>query len=645
MDALQADDPTRLGPFRIEARIGAGGMGEVYLGRGPDDQVAAVKVIHPGLAADPQFRARFAREIDTARRVHAPWTAPVLDADPHARRPWLATEYVPGPALEQVVSADGPLPEQAVLVLGGCLAEALAALHATGVVHRDLKPSNVLLASDGPRLIDFGIARAVDSTAITHTGHVIGTPAYMSPEQARGEEPGGPSDVFSLAAVLTYAATGSGPYGHSSNPLAMLLRITGGEPDLSRLPTDLRAVLVPCLAKEPADRPSAAELTAQLRRSAPGADPPAAPPPAPTLLDRAAVPRTSDGSGRPRRPRWPAGVGAGVALVLVVALLVLLLRPDGTTSLAAPLPPPATAPPPARQVGSLPVGALPDDVVVAPDGATAYVVGNSALSVIDTATGTVTDTVATPSRPRGVAVSPDGRRVYVALVSGSVSVLDRSTSAQVATIPVGERPQAISLTPDGRAIYVVDGSAGDGISVIDTARDAVVARLPVPPASGVFAAPDSRTVWVHHQDSAAFSVIDTGTNTVTATVPARSTDATSVAVAPDGSRAYTSGGLGTHAISVFDLPGRTKLGEIRDVEGVVADVAVAPDGRYLYVALTGTGTPNAVRVFDTTTSFAVQDIGLDAPPSGLGLAPDGRTLYVASFETNATLVLDTSPYA
>ncbi|WP_051343216.1 serine/threonine-protein kinase [Pseudonocardia spinosispora] len=267
-DPLRGTDPARVGPFRLLGVLGSGGMGRVYLGRDRAGRLAAVKVIHDGFAEDPGFRARFAREVDIARSVAAPWTAGVLDADPRADRPWLASEYVPGAVLEDAVRSDGPLSGERVTVLAARLAEALAGLHAAGVVHRDVKPSNVILAEDGPRLIDFGIARAVDATRITHTGKFAGTPGYMSPEQCGDGEIGTASDVFSLASVLTFAATGRGPFGDTGNAVAMLLRVIRDEPDVSAVPDALRAIVHRCLAKEPSDRPTAAELADELRTDA-----------------------------------------------------------------------------------------------------------------------------------------------------------------------------------------------------------------------------------------------------------------------------------------------------------------------------------------------------------------------------------------
>ncbi|SIO90177.1 serine/threonine-protein kinase [Nocardiopsis sp. JB363] len=193
---LHDGDPTRLGSYRLVGRLGAGGMGHVFLGKSLSGRLVAVKVVRPELADDPGFRRRFTTEISAARKVGGFYTAQVVDADPQGEPPWMATAYIPGLSLRQAVNEHGPLPSASVAVLGAGLAEGLLAVHTAGLVHRDLKPANVILAEDGPRLIDFGIARALDATSQTHTSTVLGTAAFMSPEQALGKEVGPASDVF-----------------------------------------------------------------------------------------------------------------------------------------------------------------------------------------------------------------------------------------------------------------------------------------------------------------------------------------------------------------------------------------------------------------------------------------------------------------
>lgn len=262
MEPLGPEDPRQVGGYRLLRRLGAGGMGRVYLGRTAGGRTVAVKLVRTDLADDGEFRARFRQEIAAARRVGGAWTAPVLDADTEGDRPWVATGYVAGPALDAAVREAGPLPEHSVRALGSGLAEALAAVHATGLVHRDVKPSNVLLALDGPRLIDFGIARALDAaTSLTRSGYVVGSPGYMSPEQAAGGEAGPASDLFSLGAVLAYAATGNPPFGDGVSAAVLLYRVLHEEPDLTGLPGGpLREAVEGCLAKDPDLRPTPAEL-------------------------------------------------------------------------------------------------------------------------------------------------------------------------------------------------------------------------------------------------------------------------------------------------------------------------------------------------------------------------------------------------
>ncbi|MFI1305713.1 protein kinase domain-containing protein [Streptomyces sioyaensis] len=263
-EPLSAGDPVVVGPYRLRARLGAGGMGQVYLGESGSGRRVAVKLVRAEIAKDPGFRRRFRREVELAMKAGGFWTAPVVDADPDAATPWVASQYVPGPSLAEQVAAHGPLDEAALRQLAAGLAEALQAFHGTGLVHRDLKPSNVLLLDDGPRVIDFGISKALEDdsgTALTVTGTVLGTPAYMSPEQAVGREVGEPSDIFSLGSVLTFAATGRGPFGDGSTH-ALLFRVVHEPPVLSGLPPGVRPLIAACLSKEPAERPRAADIAA-----------------------------------------------------------------------------------------------------------------------------------------------------------------------------------------------------------------------------------------------------------------------------------------------------------------------------------------------------------------------------------------------
>ncbi len=259
MEPLKDDDPDRLGPYRVHARLGSGGMGQVYLGRSPAGRAVALKVLHEERARDPAFRARFWREVAAARQVSGAYTAAVLDAGAEEGRHWLATVFVAGPSLLDLVCTHGPLPLAAAWRLAGGLVEALTAVHACGLVHRDLKPANVLLAADGPRVIDFGLSRVVDNQVPTLSGLVSGTPGFMSPEQAKGDPVGPASDVFSLGSLLVFASAGSGPFGMGS-PVTIMDRIVHGRPDLAGVPEPLRELASACLARDQASRPALAEL-------------------------------------------------------------------------------------------------------------------------------------------------------------------------------------------------------------------------------------------------------------------------------------------------------------------------------------------------------------------------------------------------
>jgi serine/threonine protein kinase len=311
---LQPGDPQVIGPYRLVGRLGQGGMGQVFLGVSPGGRPVAVKAIRPELASDPQFRTRFGREVTSARKVSGVFTAMVVGADVEGPTAWLATAYVPGPSLAEAVDEQGPLPEASLLTLAGGLAEALAAIHAAGVTHRDLKPSNVLLAEDGPRVIDFGISRAAESTQLTQTGLTIGSPGFMSPEQAVGSEVGPPSDIFSLGTVLAFAATGKGPFGGGTTA-SLLYRVVHEPPDLEGVPAAVRPLIERCLVKEPAQRPTADALLAAVGAlqpagnwlpdsvvrmfAAPPALAPVAGPSAPTAADGTPAPTSVDAGPGP----------------------------------------------------------------------------------------------------------------------------------------------------------------------------------------------------------------------------------------------------------------------------------------------------------------------------------------------------------
>ncbi|WP_067603566.1 serine/threonine protein kinase [Nocardiopsis listeri] len=333
---LVPDDPTHLGPFRVLGRLGSGGMGVVYAALDGRDRRVAVKCVHRTLASDADFRDRFAREVNLVRRVRAACVPAFHSADAESEVPWLATEYVPGPTLREYVRIHGPLRGDALTAFALGVAEALAAVHAAGVVHRDLKPGNVILAPDGPKVLDFGIARAIDGTALTRTGGLVGTPGWISPEQYRGAPASGHSDIFSWAGLVAYAATGQGPFGSGPSDV-VVSRILSGPPSLTGVPAHLRHVLERALSKEPEQRPTATELqrimTGALHVAAPSGVVPAD---IRALLGRAwaglPVLAIGDqdwrriappGRGRFRRNRLAVGLGAAVPVMVLVAGLGL----------------------------------------------------------------------------------------------------------------------------------------------------------------------------------------------------------------------------------------------------------------------------------------------------------------------------------
>gem|GEM_PF-3318511 len=309
MEPLRSGDPRRISSYEILNRLGAGGMGQVYLGRSPSGRRVAVKVIRPELTNDPTFRQRFRREVTAMRQVSGFFTAPVVDADPDGDPAWLATAFVPGPSLESAVAEGGAMPHQDVLLLAAGLAEALNAIHREGVTHRDLKPGNVLMADDGPRVIDFGLAVAADATSahLTQAGTVVGTPHFMSPEQVSGQNVGPASDVWSLGAVLAYAATGASPFGDGGT-METMLRVMNGEPDLSGLTGTLAQLVTACMMKDPNARPTPARILQVLSEGA-GVQPTMAMEVQPPSADNAAGEGGAADSGESARvePVWPTG--------------------------------------------------------------------------------------------------------------------------------------------------------------------------------------------------------------------------------------------------------------------------------------------------------------------------------------------------
>ncbi|SOD84694.1 serine/threonine-protein kinase [Streptomyces sp. Ag109_G2-15] len=321
----EAELPEYAGHYPLESCLGSGGMGVVHLARSTSGMKLAVKVVHAEFARDPEFRGRFRQEVAAARRVSGAFTAPVVDADPEAERPWMATLFIPGPTLSDQVKRNGPMEAAQLRRLMAGLAEALRDIHRVGVVHRDLKPSNVLLAEDGPKVIDFGISRPKDSELRTETGKLIGTPPFMAPEQFRRPREVGPAaDIFALGSVMVHAATGRGPFD-SDSPYVVAYQVVHDEPDLTGVPENLAPLVLRCLAKEPEDRPTPDELMRELRSVAASYDTQAFipaqrtgnTPPSP----KPAAPEPEKRSGRWHRPRRRVVLAAGALALAVGGIL------------------------------------------------------------------------------------------------------------------------------------------------------------------------------------------------------------------------------------------------------------------------------------------------------------------------------------
>lgn len=353
---LTSEDPRQVGGYQLLARLGSGGMGRVYLGTMQNGLRLAIKVVRPELVGDPEFRRRFEQEVAAARQVQSRYTAPLIDADPGARQPWLATAFVAGPSLAQVIAEDGPLPLDTVQRLTAWIAEALQSIHASGVIHRDLKPSNVLLAPDGPRVIDFGIVCAAEATSLTRAGVHIGAPQFMSPEQALGQQSTPALDVFSLGSLAYFAATGRAPFGGGPGA-AVLFRIAHENPNLEGCPEPLLSLITRCLAKDPAQRPQLQDIIDSFASLGTTAEnwPPvgvlqrlaayAADPPPPTDPDRGTGPADHPGTRR----RGILRVTAGVIVVLAATTYgINLTSGDGSPAPTGlpPVPAPSSTPTP-----------------------------------------------------------------------------------------------------------------------------------------------------------------------------------------------------------------------------------------------------------------------------------------------------------
>jgi serine/threonine protein kinase len=689
VDRLQPGDPGQIGPFRLLGRLGEGGMGRVFQGASPGGRKVAIKIVHPHYANDPEFRRRFAREVAAARLVGGFHAALVVDADPDADPPWMATAYIPGPSLTDAVARRGPLDEAGVRELGAGLAEGLAAIHACGLIHRDLKPGNVILADDGPRIIDFGIAKGADATELTASHAVIGSLRYMSPEQLNGQELTPQSDVFALGTILAYAATGHDPFGAPTVP-AVINHILNDPPDLDPLTGELRGIIGECLAKDPASRPTPGDLLARFSHpeahdptviatpaSVPAAVPVPAPEPAPAPMPVPAaepVPAAAPppepppaGSGEPERP--PVQEPSQDSTINVpIAGRQQPAQPR--TTQAGDAAAPARTPQPRRyrrRTGLIAAGvtaAVALAVVVAfaldqhptktlsatgthPSNSPSAPHSRPAVSPpppadSPSATGSLTRIFTDPVRGipvNSVAFAPDGTTLATGDSNGRTYLWNTKTGKITATLtdPASYGVLSVVFAPDGSTLATGDGNGNTYLWNTRTGK--ITATLTQPASYGGVAsaafAPHGTTL-ATGDDGGSTYLWNTRTGKITATLtqPA-SAGVFSVAFAPDGATLAVGDYESTYLWSLATHKITATLTDSLGSASAVNSVAFSPGGITL-----------AVGNEDGSTylwSLATHKITatLTGPASGavdsVVFAPDGTTLATADGNGNAHL--------
>ncbi|TDC47474.1 protein kinase [Actinomadura sp. KC345] len=591
MQALRPQDPPSVGPYRLERRLGEGGMGQVFLGASPGGRQVAVKLIRAEHAADAHFRARFAREVEAARRVGGFYTAQVVDADPDAAEPWMATAYVPGPSLRDQVDRDGPLTPEAVRRLGAALAEGLAAIHACGLVHRDLKPGNVIMSPDGPRIIDFGIARAADATTLTATGSVVGTYAYMAPEQIRADRAGPAADVFALGCVLAFAATGRAPFQADSVP-AIVRRIVAEPPRLDGMEGDLRDLVAACLAKDPEQRPGITGIGRRLAAS-----------PAPRRV--------------PRRALIAGAAAATAAAAIGGPTAWLLSRPDEPS---APAFRPTAAPIDSKVLVGKPLSL--DSLTFIDGGAVLMAAGTEAVWHWKPSTGEhrITDMPEVLAESGVRTFSADGR-VLAACQDTHVAIGDPATGRTIRRIDVPDRPTWVALNADGSRLAVHHGDSV-GLWDVRTGRRNG-------PSFGdghtLAFSPDGRLLaGGESADEGPIWVWDVATGrTVT---ELREGTPGALAFSPDGT---VLAGTIVRDVRLWDARSGRTLRTMRGHTDYIDALAFSPDGGML--ASGGDFDDHTIRLWNTRTGALIATLTDETDDVGtLAFSPDGRSLASAT---------------
>ncbi|MET9657062.1 serine/threonine-protein kinase [Streptomyces sp. NPDC006510] len=668
-EQLGAADSRQAGPYRLVAALGRGEMGRVFLGRSRGGRLVAVKVVDDALARDEEFRRRFAQAAQEARRVGGFYTAQVVDADPDADPPWLASAYIPGPSLHEAVRAHGPLPHQAVRVLGSGLAEGLAAIHTARLVHGGLKPSNVILADDGPRITDFALSRALDAA---HPSMTVSAEhgAFMSPEAARGQHAGPESDVFSLAGVLVFATTGRGPFAGAVGA-EVLHRIVNAEPDLTDVPEPLAGLLAACLEKNPAQRPGLDHLLQQL---APGGGQGAGwlPAPVAAMVDEQ---RAAPAAGTMRRRAFLAGgVAAAAAVAVPVGIWLNSGSGDGKETSGSGSKgggPAGEKPvgPKLKPAETIDVGKTDASIHLAysPDGKQLATGLKSSVTLWDSASRskTVTLTPKVVGLAHCVAFGGDGLLALGYLRGrdrdtdyrggGGITVWDTASRQEIAALTSPFKGssmyamQAVAFSPDGKLVAGAQGGPRDSFGEVllwDVRSGKKVKDLIVGAGRGssMFAvrsiafSPDGKTLAAGYGGELKGGVVlfDTSSWSPVATLPLDGTDAfgvTTVAFSPDGrTLAATFGG-----IALWDVATRKLTARIGTANDQNQSLAISPDGSVVAGAGGAGAVQGHIALWDLASHKEV--VSVPAGRSGVGdvaFHPDGRTLATAY--TNAKML-------